>query len=68
MYTTLKVLYADGTQQRLETEPMGRNMAKELMNYVFYHQSDDTGGSQIVQARFFQRGRGKPLSIQRSAL
>ncbi len=68
MYTQLAIQYADGSMQRLETEPCRRFTARELMLYLFYNQTEDTGGSQIVSVRFFDNGKGKPLVINRSAL
>jgi hypothetical protein len=67
-FITLKIDYADGTRQKFHTEPMGRNMAKEVLLMVFYQQSGDIGGSQIVSAAFYPKGKGKPLHIHREAL
>ena len=67
-YNTLKIQYADGTKDKFNTEEMGKNMAREVMLAVFYQQSGDTGGSQIVSAVFYPKGKGKPLHIHREAL
>ena len=68
MYNCMRIQYADGSMDKFNTEPMGKMTARDLMLSVFYHQSDTTGGSQIVSIRFFQQGKGKPLYINREAL
>ena len=68
MFTNLRIIYADGTKQHLNTEPMGRNMARELMLFLFYQQSGEQGADEIVSVTLFPQGKGKPLGISRSAL
>lgn len=68
MYTSMKVDWADGTRKQYDIEPCRRPMAMELMRYVFYHQTEDTGGSQITCVRLFEPGNRKPLVINRNAL
>lgn len=62
MYTTLKLIYKDGTKRRFTTEPCGGMTARSLLSAVLGYETD------VVMGRYYDDidKANKPIKMWRA--